>query len=986
MATTASAQRLAFGALLKRYRQAAGISQETLGERVGYSASHICKLERATRRPVAKVCEMLADALALTGAERRSLQSALESPSPVRSIPLIRHLTSSPPLVNRTREQTYLRRFLSGYGPPVLLFAGESGIGKTRLLQEAAEQGENSGWNVLPGACYLRGGHGHFAPVLGALETYIHTQSASQLRDDLQGCRWLVRLMPELVEVAGVPVPSWELPPDQERRLMFTAVRRFLANVSGPSGTLLVLDDLEWINSDGADLLRALLQGTADQSLRIVGAYRQADHSPEDAWHGLLADLAHDRLVKRMILEPLDHKAAAALLDTLMAELQLPEDGNEWRERTLQRSAGIPLYEVCLAEGVRVGALDHTASENGASWEIAQTICQRIAALPPYVLTILQIVAVMEQTVPHSLLTLVAGQLGCRESEVAQALDTAYRARLLVADGDDGYAIAHDLIQDVVDTDIEPARRALLHLLIAEAIEHGQLQFSAEILARHYVGAGEHEKALAYLREAGNKAEAAHAYADAADTFRELAIQLETLDRTDEAAWAHEHLGTMLFRMERYGQALKELELALEAYHRAGNYEGQGRAAAHIGWVHCANGTPEEGITRLQRELLGTARLSSQGSAAINCALCQLFYLTGRYADELVAAERTIELATTMRDRPCRANAQVHRATALILLGRTVAGLRVLEDQAIPLARAAGDAWILAQAIDLAADAHLMHGAFDQAMHCADRALEIVERWEDPRMTAFKLSRRGTVAFYRGDWRMACADTARAAAMIREGKSTWWTPYVLIERGAVCLSTGLREQAVAAFAEGTALADRNEDLHALRRAHGLLAENELLEANAVAARTRLDALLDRPGQRESDVTRLLPLLAWAYLQLDDLHQAESLVESSTERATSAGLHLVLVDSLRIHALVTLRQRHWQDAEDALEGALSLSRDMHYPYAEAKAQYVYGLLYRCQGKSEQAHKRQQAALALLRQLGERLYATYVERALADLEQR
>lgn len=985
MTTTASAQQLAFGALLKRYRQAAGMSQETLGGRVGYSASHICKLERATRRPAPAVCELLADALALTDAERRSLRSALDSTLITRSIPLIRHLAPSLPLINRTREQTYLRRFLSCFGPQVLLFAGQPGIGKTRLLQEAAEQGESSGWTVLLGACHLRGGHGPFAPVLGALESYIHTQPASQLRDDLNGCRWLVRLLPELVETAGVPVPSWELPPDQERRLMFTAVRRFLANVSGPSGTLLVLDDLQRINSDGADLLRALVSGPSDQPLRIVGAYQNTDQFLEDACGSLFADLARDRFVKRIILEPLDPEAAGMLLDALMAGVQPLADGNEWRESALHRSAGIPFYEVCLAEVARAGAPDHAASVNGVSWEITQTIRQRIAALLPRVHLILQIVAVVERAVPRSLLTLLATQLGCQETEVTQALDTACRARLLVADGDDGYVIEHDLIQDVVETDIEPARRALLHLLIAEAIEHGQFQVSPGIIAQHYVCAGEHEKALGYLREAGNKADAAHAYADAADFFRELATQLETLDRADEAAWAHEHLGIMLFRMEKYGQALMELELALDAYHRAGNYDGQGRAAAHIGWVHCSNGTPEEGITRLQRELLGTARLSAQGSAAINCALCQLFYLTGRYADELVAAERTIELATTMRDRPCRATAQVHRATALALLGRTVAGLRVLEDQAIPLARAAGDAWVLAQALDLAAEAHLMHGAFDQAMRCAERALDIVERWEDPRMTAFKLSRRGTVAFYRGDWRMACADTERAAAMIRESKATWWIPYILIERGAVCLSTGLREQAFSAFAEGIALAERNDDLHALRRAHGLLAESELLEGNAVAARTRLEALLDRPGQGESDVTRLLPLLAWAHLQLDDLHQAESLVASSIERATSAGLHLVLVDSLRIQALVALRQRNWQDAEDALEGALSLSRDMHYPYAEAKAQYVYGLLYRCKGKLEQERKRQQAARALLRQLGERLYATYVERALAELEQ-
>ena len=36
---------------------------------------------------------------------------------------------------------------------------------------------------------------------------------------------------------------------------MVAAVARFLANVAGPAGTLLVLDDLQWAGPDALDLL-----------------------------------------------------------------------------------------------------------------------------------------------------------------------------------------------------------------------------------------------------------------------------------------------------------------------------------------------------------------------------------------------------------------------------------------------------------------------------------------------------------------------------------------------------------------------------------------------------------------------------------------------------------------------------------------------------------------------------------------------------------
>src|SRR5206468_2554506 len=58
----------------------------------------------------------------------------------------------------RTRELALLERHLAGEGPPVLLLAGEPGIGKTRLLQVVIQQAEGRGWAVLVGGCQRRDG------------------------------------------------------------------------------------------------------------------------------------------------------------------------------------------------------------------------------------------------------------------------------------------------------------------------------------------------------------------------------------------------------------------------------------------------------------------------------------------------------------------------------------------------------------------------------------------------------------------------------------------------------------------------------------------------------------------------------------------------------------------------------------------------------------------------------------------------------------
>ena len=72
-----SADRVSFGVLLHRQRSAAGLSQEALAERAGLSRNGISDLERGARQaPRLETVRMLADALALTEADRQAFLAA----------------------------------------------------------------------------------------------------------------------------------------------------------------------------------------------------------------------------------------------------------------------------------------------------------------------------------------------------------------------------------------------------------------------------------------------------------------------------------------------------------------------------------------------------------------------------------------------------------------------------------------------------------------------------------------------------------------------------------------------------------------------------------------------------------------------------------------------------------------------------------------------------------------------------------------------
>src|SRR6266571_4592625 len=87
----ATQQPLAFGELLKRYRVAAGLTQERLAERAGLSERAISDLERGARRvPQRATLQLLAEALGLAGEEQAALQATVvrtRAPAPAEEAP-----------------------------------------------------------------------------------------------------------------------------------------------------------------------------------------------------------------------------------------------------------------------------------------------------------------------------------------------------------------------------------------------------------------------------------------------------------------------------------------------------------------------------------------------------------------------------------------------------------------------------------------------------------------------------------------------------------------------------------------------------------------------------------------------------------------------------------------------------------------------------------------------------------------------------------
>jgi len=958
-----------FGALLRGHREAAGLTQEELAERAGLTAKGISALERGERRrPYQDTVTRLAAALALSGERRATFEAAARgrpAAADAGSLPVAYAAPPPYPLVGRARERALLLRHLAGEGPPILMLAGEPGIGKTRLLREAATVATRTGWTLLQGGCSRQGGDNPFSPLAEALAQGLQALTPGRAREALRGCAWLVRLLPEIAALGAEPPPTWSLAPEQERRLIFTAAGALLANLAGPSGTLLVLDDLHWAGADALDMLASLAHAALPAPLRVLAAYRTTAVRPEDPLAVGMADLAHAGLATHVSLVPLAPAETNELLDTLLVGT---EAGPDWRERVARQAEGVPFYLVSYIQAMRGGAAPATAK--GVPWDVTQSVRQRVAALPASAREALRWAALIGRLVDPDLLQAVAG---LADDELFTTLEAAAAAGLLV-ETERGYSFSHDLIREVIEADIGLARRQFCHKAIGEALEVTG-DAAVEALAYHYSRSNTVDQALRYLDLAGDRAWLGCAPAAAERYFQALVERLEGAGgahpgsgRAVATALARTKLGGVLFTLARYEAAQAALEPAAQSYRLAGDLEHLADLTSRIASILVERGRPAEAMARLETVLrLVEQRGPSLVLAQLNGSLAHLLFHSGRLAEALAVSERSVALARTLGNEYLLAMAQLSQGNALRMMGR-VAEARPLMEEAVRRAEAIGEPTCLLFALDNTTWVAMAMGAFSAARGHNARACAIAELLNAPAQVAGAIAVRGAIAFLLGEWAGARRDLEAAVATYRQIDAARLSAYPLAELGRLCLATGEADAASAYLEECLAIARSGHDLQAQRLAQGVLAEQDLLSGRPSTGRDRLLPLLDRPGLQEWQVTELLPNLAWANLELGDLAEAAGVATTAIERARAQANLLSLVRALRISALIALGARRLDDAAAALDEALALARRMPYPHGEARVLHALALLHLARAEPQPARACRREADAIYRRLG------------------
>jgi predicted ATPase len=181
------------------------------------------------------------------------------------------------------------------------------------------------------------------------------------------------------------------------------------------------------------------------------------------------------------------------------------------RERLVQRTGGVPFFVVSCVQALRQKE-QAGETQDTVPWTVAQSVRQRLATLASPAQEVLGVAAVLGRVLQSALLATVVAQ---PEDAVFGALEAAQRLRLLEA-GAGTYRFAHDLVREVVEGEVGPARRLVLHRRVAEALENDGGEPPVAVLAFHYARSDAPDKAVVYLERAGDQAAAQFAQATAA--------------------------------------------------------------------------------------------------------------------------------------------------------------------------------------------------------------------------------------------------------------------------------------------------------------------------------------------------------------------------------------------------------------------------------------------------------------------------------------
>ena len=344
-----------------------------------------------------------------------------------------------PPLVGRGAERSRISDIAASLCAfalhRTLLFLGEPGIGKTRLLQALATAASARGALVAFARCYEAEMVRPYGCFMDALRGLPDASIPDVLRTDF-------------------PAPPPDQPPTTgaaDREQLLGSIAALVHGLASAQPFVLILDDLQWVDEASAALLHFLAR-SAIPRLLLAGAARAGEIDDNPWAKRLVQSLARDTLLEQLPLAALNCEEIAILAGL--------EPGSADAAAVFRQSGGNPLLVLELARARQQGT-----GLQGQSLETL--IAGQLARLGEGEREIIVWAAAIGREFRPELL---GACLGLGEGVLFGRIERLCRLGLLRPTSDGHFDFAHDLVrQGVYRLQSQPHRR-ILHRQIARAL------------------------------------------------------------------------------------------------------------------------------------------------------------------------------------------------------------------------------------------------------------------------------------------------------------------------------------------------------------------------------------------------------------------------------------------------------------------------------------------------------------------------------------
>lgn len=473
--------------------------------------------------------------------------------------------------------------------PQTILLMGDVGIGKTRLAEEMAREARGRGWAIAWSRVYPQE-----ASIPYRLWTEVLRKAMEQGSWQRQELRKrpliyqpLTTLLPELdTLLSQVALPASQSPELEQLRL-WEATRELITTISDGSPLLIVLDDMQWIDSSSCELFAYLARRLHDLPIVIVGTCRENELGAGHPLPPLLTDLQREHVVETVSLQPLSDEQIGAIVSCI------PHVTEPAVQYIQTRAAGNPFFAEELARTMDVSSVallpDISHYDGGVPPALPDTISAalslRLSRLTAPCQRLLSKAAVLGSSFEFHLISgMEASTPAFSEDGVLDLIEEALQAGMLTEEGSGThitYQFWHPLLVTHLYEGISAARRASFHRRAADLLRQefqGREEEGAATITYHLVRSGAPSRQIAdYAELAGNRASLLSAYPDAEHYYR---LAVDHLDRVLQSplptredhlhrASLLEFLGECTRLQGKYEEARRIYERALQVRRRS---------------------------------------------------------------------------------------------------------------------------------------------------------------------------------------------------------------------------------------------------------------------------------------------------------------------------------------------------------------------------------------------------------------------------------